>query len=196
MRLRSAAMLLAAVLALPLHAATPPTPDAVKSAVEAVYNDPDLHGLKADRTLRFKPDDAPPKAQDAPDLAWLRSLVRWMSETGRWLVWLAGAIAVALLAVYLKRWLALRGDADGARTLALPSHVGDLDIRPDSLPDDIGAAVRALWQRGEARAALSLLYRGALSALQRSLAVETGCIVMILALVAWLGTLEPPASTI
>lgn len=35
---------------------------------------------------------------------------------------------------------------------------------------------------------------GALGALRRSLAVETASIVAILALVAWLGTLEPPAS--
>ena len=34
----------------------------------------------------------------------------------------------------------------------------------------------------------------ALGALRTSLAVETGCAVVILALVAWLGTLEPPAS--
>lgn len=46
-----------------------------------------------------------------------------------------------------------------------PTHVGSLDIRPESLPADIGAAARALWQRGEGRAALSLLYRGALSRL-------------------------------
>jgi putative copper resistance protein D len=38
-------------------------------------------------------------------------------------------------------------------------------------------------------------HRGALGALRRSLAVEVTCIVAILALVAWLGTLEPPAST-
>ena len=36
--------------------------------------------------------------------------------------------------------------------------------------------------------------RGALSALRVSLAVETACALVILALVAWLGTLEPPAS--
>ena len=38
-------------------------------------------------------------------------------------------------------------------------------------------------------------HRGAPGALRRSLAVEVTCIVAILALVAWLGTLEPPAST-
>ena len=38
-------------------------------------------------------------------------------------------------------------------------------------------------------------HRGALRALRRSLTTETGCAIAVLALVAWLGTLEPPAST-
>jgi putative copper resistance protein D len=37
-------------------------------------------------------------------------------------------------------------------------------------------------------------YRAALGTLRRSLAVEAACAITILALVAWLGTLEPPAS--
>ncbi len=37
-------------------------------------------------------------------------------------------------------------------------------------------------------------HAAALDALRRSLAVETGCAAAVLALVAWLGTLEPPAS--
>jgi hypothetical protein len=43
--------------------------------------------------------------------------------------------------------------------------VRDLDIRPESLPDDVGAAAAALWSSGEHRAALALLYRGLLSRL-------------------------------
>lgn len=39
-------------------------------------------------------------------------------------------------------------------------------------------------------------HRGAFMALRRSLAVETGCVVTILAIVAWLGTLAPPATGI
>ena len=39
-------------------------------------------------------------------------------------------------------------------------------------------------------------HRGALGALRASLAVETACVVTILGLVAWLGTLEPPVSAI
>src|ERR1700677_885111 len=41
--------------------------------------------------------------------------------------------------------------------------VQGLDIRPESLPEDIGAAALALLDAGREREALSLLYRGALS---------------------------------
>jgi putative copper resistance protein D len=37
-------------------------------------------------------------------------------------------------------------------------------------------------------------HKGALRSLRTSLAVETACVIMILTLVSWLGTLEPPAS--
>ncbi len=64
-------------------------------------------------------------------------------------------------------WWRYFGGANGALTPLpeAPTHVRALDIRPASLPEDIGAAAAALWQRGETTAALSLLYRGALSRL-------------------------------
>ena len=153
------------------HAAEPSTPQQIRDATEAVYNDPDLNGLKADRELRFKNRERPKEQDPSPDMRWLRDLVRWFSQAGRGLVWLGMAALAALLIVYLRRWIAVRGDAAGGRALALPSHVRDLDIRPQSLPDDLPAAVRALWQRGESRSALSLLYRGALSRLVHDHAV-------------------------
>lgn len=44
------------------------------------------------------------------------------------------------------------------------------------------------------RSLVSADHGAALRALRRSLAIETGCAVAVLALVAWLGTLEPPMS--
>ena len=160
-----------ALLAVDVRAAEPPTPQQVHDATEAVYNDPDLHGLKADRELRFKNREQPKEQEPSPDMAWLRNLVRWFSEAGRWLMWLGMAALAAHLIVYVRRWIAVRGDAAGGGALTLPSHVRDLDIRPESLPEDLPAAVRALWHRGESRAALSLLYRGALSRLVHDHAV-------------------------
>ena len=60
---------------------------------------------------------------------------------------------------------AARACRAATRPFVAPTHVRDLDIRPESLPADIGAAARALWDRGEHRAALALLYRGMLSRL-------------------------------
>ncbi len=46
-----------------------------------------------------------------------------------------------------------------------PTHVFGLDVRPESLPEDIGARARELWLSGDATGAMGLLYRGALSRL-------------------------------
>jgi len=146
------------------------TPTDVASAVASVRSDPNLGGPHTERSLRLKSDDKKRKAE--PPAPWLLEMVRWMSEAGRGLMWLLGAIAVALLIVFAWRWMRVRADAAAGRTSVLPpSHVNDLDIRPDSLPDDIAGSARALWQRGEQRAALSLLYRGALSRLVHDHAV-------------------------
>ena len=59
----------------------------------------------------------------------------------------------------------LRAFAPARGAESAVSHVRDLDVRPESLPDDVGAAAWALWQAGKVPAALSLLYRGALSRL-------------------------------
>ena len=164
---RSAAITVAMLLVLSGRAqadATAPSVEQVRTATEATYADPDLHGLKAERKLRWKPSDEPAKPPEEAQ-PWLIDFIRWISEAGRWLVWLAGAVALILIGLRLRRWLALRGEDASARQLTLPTHVRDLDIRPESLPDDIGAAARGMWTRGESRAALSLLYLGALSRL-------------------------------
>jgi len=161
------------------------TPDDVARAVATVRSDPNLGGPRTERSLRLKPDKDKKRQAEAP-APWLVDMVRWMSEAGRGLVWLLGAIAVAFLIVFAWRWIRVRADAAAGRAAVLPpSHVNDLDIRPDSLPDDIAGSARALWQRSEQRAALSLLYRGALSRLVhdhgvaiRSASTEGECVVL------------------
>lgn len=147
---------------------TLPGRSAVRAATERLRADPNLPGVKTEKSLRFKdPHEAPaeknPEARG--DLAWLRNLIAFVTESARALVWAAGALAVALLAVGARRWVQVRGIGSRHRLLPMPSHVGQLDIRPESLPDDIGMSAADLWQRGQKRPALSLLYRGALSRL-------------------------------
>lgn len=145
----------------------------VEAAASAVRADPDLGATTKERIWRFKPTD---DKRDPPAPAWagLATLARWLAESGRVIVWLLGAAALAAVVVAARRWFAVRGDALRGAGARLPSHVRELDIRPESLPADIGATVRELWLAGERRAALSLLYRGALSRLVHDHAVAIG----------------------
>ncbi len=105
---------------------------------------------------------------DKPGGAWLDWLVGalgWLATTARALLWVIGILLAGILGLYIKRFLELRGAGPSAKPLAMPTHVRDLDIRPESLPDDIGASALGIWERGEHRTALALLYRGALSRL-------------------------------
>ncbi|WP_238587683.1 DUF4129 domain-containing protein [Caenimonas sp. SL110] len=139
----------------------------VEAAAAQVAKDPNLPARVTEKKLRFRDDEKPEKPKDGANdsLTWLVDLLRWMSEAGRLLVWLAGAVAVAMLLVGIRRWVKARADAAMPARAAIPSHVQSLDIRPESLPRDVGVAAEALWRQGEHRAALSLLYRGALSRL-------------------------------
>jgi hypothetical protein len=143
----------------------------VASAAQAVAADPALGGEQKVRTWRFKrSDDDKVERREAP-APWLLELRRWLSEGGRALVWLLALAALATVIVASRRWWSVHGQALVAASTRLPSHVRDLDIRPESLPAEIGAAVRAAWLAGQHRAALSLLYRGALSRLAHGLGV-------------------------
>jgi hypothetical protein len=148
-----------------------PSRQEVQAATSRVAQDPDLAVKAKEKTLRFKRSDEPRKPDASPGLKWLTDLMQWISETARLLVWAGGAVVVALLLVGVRRWMRARAEARLPALGALPSHVQSLDIRPESLPQDVGAAAAALWQRGEHRAALSLLYRGALSRLVHDHAV-------------------------
>ena len=180
---RAAAIVLRVVLAAPLslaaHAAVAPpadrpaatgarpapaTADRVEAAASALRASGDFGGTRLRRTWQLRSDDdaAPPPSRPMP---WLVEFIGWLSEQMRVIVWLVGAAALAALLVAARRWLLVRDASATARARALPVRVRDLDIRPESLPDDVGGAARALWLAGERRAALSLLYRGALSRL-------------------------------
>jgi hypothetical protein len=176
----AAALLLAFACVQPGAAAAAEAPrpaldaSTVEAAASAVRADPDLPGVHKRHTWRFKESDAKRDDGSYKPPPWLIAFARWIAEGGRGLVWLLGAAAVVALVVTARRWLRIRGNTSPSGGARLPSHVRELDIRPESLPDDIGAAVRELWLAGERRAALSLLYRGALSRLVHSYDVAIG----------------------
>jgi hypothetical protein len=148
----------------------------VRKALDKVANDPNLAAERTIDMLRWK---QPEPVADEPSwwqwanaiVHWFRGFFAWVAASGRFVVWVLGALAAALLALYVVRLVRTRGLPRVPKPLGAPSHVRDLDIRPESLPDDVGSAALVLWQRGEERAALALLYRGLLSRLVHAYAV-------------------------
>jgi hypothetical protein len=152
------------VTAIQPDAATRPTPAEIERAITIVKADPNLATERTIKTLRWT--GSTPKRPGVPSwLNWIVGLFRWIDQSARVLVWSAVLILVGLLVVYIVRVVRTSTLPHAAQAFVAPTHVRDLDIRPESLPEDIGAAARALWDAGEHRAALALLYRGLLSRL-------------------------------
>ena len=142
-----------------------PTQADIARAIDIVRSDPNLNSERTFKTLRWK-DPAVKKGGGTPDwLKWIAGLFEWLSQSARALVWAAAAVLAGMLVVSILRMVREHSAGERDEAFVAPTHVRDLDIRPETLPADIGAAARALWDGGEHRAALALLYRGLLSRL-------------------------------
>jgi hypothetical protein len=142
--------------------AIPPTHVQIQAAVTALRQDANLGTPRTVRSLHWIDGKAGARAPpDAPP--WIIGLFQFLSQATRGLLWVAGAIGLAIALVWIVRLLRLRRGTTRLVRAAPVSHIGGFDIRPDSLPDDVGAAALALLEAGRTREALSLLYRAALS---------------------------------
>jgi hypothetical protein len=141
------------------------SPATVGAAVAKLKNDPNLRFSRYVHTLRWAGKTEKPSSKAPGWLDWLLNLGRWIGEIGRIFVWVVCAIVAALIVIFVVRIIRAANLERATIAAHAPTHVRDLDIRPESLPDDIGASATELWNRGEHRHALALLYRGALSRL-------------------------------
>ncbi len=146
----------------PSTPASAPSREEVDAVVAKLRLDTNLGQEHKIRTLRWKDRNEPtPPPADTPN--WLVGLFDYMGQVGSLLVWVGGAILAAFVIVWSFRYVKARSPGTPRVRSKSVSHVGDLDIRPDSLPEDIGAAALEWLNAGRVRDALSLLYRGALS---------------------------------
>ena len=160
------ALLAAAPLrAAPAPAGEVPSTERIEAVVKALKEDPNLGGAHKERILRWVNDKSHKVQHSAAWIGWISGLFAWFAQTSRFLFWGAIAVLAGFLAIFLVRLLRELPRRTAADRFTPPTHVRDLDIRPESLPDDIGAAARQLWQDGQGRAALALLYRGLISRL-------------------------------
>jgi len=184
-RAAAAKALAAAVLTALVLCATPPrsavaaeaaAETSAKAAIAEVLKGPEFPHFRENRTwrirwpewnwpqwLRLSPASGMPRIGWSPGESAL-ALIKLFS-------WLAAATAVVWLVYRLVRLM--------PTLVEPPEHppvLFGLEVAPESLPPDIAGAADALIAEGRVREALSLLYRGALSALAhtRGLALRPG----------------------
>jgi hypothetical protein len=143
----------------------------VHAAREKLLSDENLQEKEAVTSLKWMPKAAPRAAEPAASSDSLRVLF----ESIRIVVWVLGAGLLLWVLWRVRQWWSLRPTVRMSSSPAkLATHVRDLDIRPQQLPARVGPAVWALWQAGETRAALSLLYRATLSRLVHEHGLKIG----------------------
>jgi hypothetical protein len=154
-------------------ASTALSPAAIDAAIADLSHDPNLGGQTKIRTLRWTTKSQPRSPPPSP--GWLFGLFEYAGQFGGLLLWVAGAGAAAMAAVWILRLLKSREPrAISVQADASDPRVLDLDIHPDSLPDDVSAAALELLRMGRVRDSLSLLYRASLSSAVHRFGVTIG----------------------
>jgi hypothetical protein len=138
--------------------------------IKTILQDPRFGKPEPGHELRWHSTQSSPETSGSlPD--WVRDLLRQLGETaeaignllaslGRVAGWLL-LLAVVITALYLIGRFG--GFRHGPGRNAPPAELAGFDIRPQSLPADVALAALQQLREGNSRAALSLLFRGALS---------------------------------
>lgn len=179
-----AGMLLPLVTALVIVAQTPPAlaatthnNESAKQLVEEVLQGDDFGREEIVENWRFinwveRNQDKIPE--------WFIEFIEWLennfefddpaentlTSVAFWLKLLLVGVFIYLLVYLFYRFRApLKRFSTGKNTEAPPEVLFGLDLRPESLPEDVPVQVMKLWQTDQPREALGLLYRASLSRL-------------------------------
>jgi hypothetical protein len=158
------------------HAATSPTPLEARQIIAEVLEQKDFGKTETVQQWVAKEQ---PQDQSTIDLTELfaplmkllesvaEKLTAFLSIIIEYLVWICAGVVVALLLLRyarVKSWLTDR--FPGRQNKFIPARqIFGMDIRPESLPDNIVVNCRELLDNNHKRQALSLLYRSTLSKL-------------------------------
>ncbi len=162
----------------------PYTRSSARQEIESVVRGDDFMKGETNRRLVFKDREDKPEEPDESEFSWdwLENFFRYVEALSsiaklmELLLWLSVISLLLLLVIKYRHWLAsylpARVVTEEARR---PVTLFGMDVTRESLPEDVGASALALWQTGNARAALALLYRASLSRLlEAGLEIEDG----------------------
>jgi hypothetical protein len=158
----------------------PVTSEASRETINAILDAPPFKNPETVTRYRFSEKAADSEADETPD--GFQALLEWLDsrrfDTAAALIqvmlWAGLAGAIAWLAWHhrgrLNALVNRRSTHRPPVERAAPARMFGLDIREQSLPDDVAASVEQLWS-ADPRGALGLLYRALLSRLHHDFAI-------------------------
>ena len=156
---------LGCMLILPRAAhATDATEKSAREEIQAVLKSPEFSQHKDETRWHYIGANKPEKGKDtgiAPIWFYLSALFGKVAEFGLWIA----AVALLLAALFALRRFVPEPRLRDVTRYRPPDALFGFDLAPELLPDDIAGAAAEMARNGQLREALSLLYRGALSAL-------------------------------
>lgn len=146
--------------------------EASKKIIKEVMQTNNLNDKKIVKRWKKKDIPKPKKKDKSSDKSqgfWslfkdlLEPIALFISKVIEFGLWILIAIGLFLLYYFRDYWLFLfEGTSKKKEEYQPPEVMFGMDVRKESLPEDIISKVRQLWQDNQPREALSLLYRGAL----------------------------------
>lgn len=153
-----ASLLLLMALFTPFTLQARPEPQA---ALAEVLKDPEFQVKQRKKGLHWKDSSKPAEPETHRSLPDLSGPLKLLALLAKGML-IAAAVA-ALCYVLWRNRLTLARRLKGTPTSAPPQTLFGMDIRPESLPAGLEGIAARLWADGRVRAALALLYRGALA---------------------------------
>jgi len=137
----------------------------VDEEIEEILDHEDFGGEETRMVWRTRN----PTEESTADLGFLGAFAAQLGEIALWIVMI---VAIGVLMAWIVRAGRIVSVPQRDDGIAPPTELFGLDLRPESLPDDVAATARRLLDSGDRIGALSLLYRGALVRLVHGFALE------------------------
>ena len=146
----------------------PVDPEMAKQYITEILSQPEFKTTREEYNWRYLGESSGKETpKPPPDPASVSfSFVAVIAQFFEVLLWVLLGVGVILLVIYGSRWLEQwRPQKPVEQDYTATPHLLGKGVKAAFLPTDISLKAWALWQSGDAQAAIGLLYRGALSVL-------------------------------
>ncbi len=142
--------------------AAPLSREQARQTIDQVLREEDFGKKQSEGYWKYigKPDE-PAETADW-DLDWGFDWIPQVAGVLEYLLWLGGALLLGWLLYHLSRFVRYLPERPSEQDEAAPTVLFGLPVSPESLPQDIAAAIEGLLAEQRLRSALSLLYRATL----------------------------------